>query len=146
MFWMFIENSGYYTIFHSKNKKGFIIAVQITHGDMMDNLLLLSVILLMGICILLLVLNIYTYKVTKNKKVLIVSFAFLLFFIQALFVFLSEILDTLEFIKEVRILLFIDLLVVLIIYIATVKSPSKGRYIEHEKSPGKGSGDTEEAD
>ncbi len=89
----------------------------------MDDLLLLSEILLMGICIILLIMNLYTYKNTKNKKILIVSGIFILFFIQALLLFLSEFLDEIDFIKEVRILLLIDLLVVLIIYIATVKSP-----------------------
>jgi hypothetical protein len=89
----------------------------------MDDLLLLSVILLMGICIILLILNLYTFKNTKNKKVLIVSGAFVVFFVQALLVFLSEFWDYVEFIKEVRILLFIDFLVVFIIYLATVKSP-----------------------
>ncbi len=91
-------------------------------GDKLDNILLLSVILLMGICIILLILNLYTYKITKNKKVLIVSGIFMLFFFQGLLVFISEVWDTIEFVKEVRVLLFIDLLVVLILYIATVKS------------------------
>ena len=89
----------------------------------MDDLLLLSEILLMGICIILLIMNLYTYKNTKNKKILIVSGIFILFFIQALLLFLSEFLDGIDFVKEVRVLLLIDLLVVLIIYIATVKSP-----------------------
>ena len=48
----------------------------------MDDILLLSVILLMGICLILLVLNLYTYKVTKNKKVLIISGLFVIFFVQ----------------------------------------------------------------
>lgn len=91
-------------------------------GDKLDNILLLSIILLMGICIILLILNLYTYKVTKNKKVLIVSGIFVLFFFQGLLVFISEFWDAIEFVKEVRVLLFIDLLVVLILYIATVKS------------------------
>jgi hypothetical protein len=89
----------------------------------MDDLLLLSEILLMGICVILLLMNLYTYKNTKNKKVLIVSGIFILFFIQALLLFLSEFWDSFGFMKEVRILLLIDLLAVLIIYIATVKSP-----------------------
>ena len=93
------------------------------NGDLLDDILLLSVILLMGICVILLVMNLYTYKTTKNKKVLIVSGIFLLFFFQALFVFIAEVWDVIEFIKEARVLLFIDLLVVLIIYAATVKSP-----------------------
>lgn len=89
----------------------------------MDDLLLLSVVLLMGICMILLILNLYTFKNTRNKKVLIVSGVFIVFFIQALLVFLSEFWDSIEFIKEARMLLFVDLLAVLIIYIATVKSP-----------------------
>jgi hypothetical protein len=89
----------------------------------MDDLLLLSVILLMGTCIILLILNLYTYKSTKNKKVLIVSGVFVLFFIQAFLIFLSEFWNSIEFIKEARFLLFIDFLVVFIIYAATVKSP-----------------------
>lgn len=89
----------------------------------MDDLLLLSVILLMGICVILLILNLFTYKTTKNKKILIVSGVFILFFVQALLIFLSEFWDSIEFIKEARILLFIDFLAVFIIYVATVKSP-----------------------
>jgi len=77
----------------------------------------------MGICMILLILNLYTFKNTRNKKVLIVSGVFIVFFIQALLVFLSEFWDSIEFIKEARMLLFVDLLAVLIIYIATVKSP-----------------------
>ncbi len=89
----------------------------------MDDLLLFSEILLMGICIILLLMNLYTYKNTKNKKILIVSGIFILFFLQALFLFLSEFWCSFDFMREVRVLLFIDVLVVLIIYIATVKSP-----------------------
>lgn len=92
-------------------------------GDKLDDILLLSEILLMGICVILLITNIYTFKMTKNKKVLIVSGVFVLFFFQALLVFISEFWKVIEFVKEARILLLIDLLVVLIIYAATVKSP-----------------------
>jgi hypothetical protein len=87
-----------------------------------DDILLLAVILLMGISIILLLMNLYTYKTTKNKKVLIVSGIFILFFLQGLLVFLSEIIEGLEVMREVRTLLLIDVLVVLIIYAATVKS------------------------
>jgi hypothetical protein len=87
-----------------------------------DDILLLAVILLMGISIILLLMNLYTYKTTKNKKVLIVSGIFILFFLQGLLVFLSEIIEGLEVMQEVRTLLLIDVLVVLIIYAATVKS------------------------
>jgi hypothetical protein len=86
-----------------------------------DDILLLSVILLMGLSIILLLMNIYTYKRTRNKKVLIVSGVFVLFFLQGLLVFLSEFTDGLEIMREVRILLLIDVIVVLIIYLATVK-------------------------
>lgn len=92
------------------------------HGDKMDDVLLLSEILLMGICIILLIMNLHTYKVTKNKKILIISGIFVLFFIQALLVFLSEFWQAIEFMKQARVLLFVDLLVVLVIYMATVKS------------------------
>ena len=88
----------------------------------MDDLLLLSEILLMGICIILLIMNLYTYKITKNKKVLIVSGIFVLFFLQALFLFISEFWEAIKFVGEPRVLLFIDVLVVLFIYTATVKS------------------------
>jgi hypothetical protein len=89
----------------------------------MDDLLLLSEILLMGICLILFLMNLYTYKNTRNKKVLIVSGIFILFFIQALLLFLSEFSESLEFMREVRVLLFVDVLVVLVIYLATVKAP-----------------------
>lgn len=88
----------------------------------MDNVLLLSVILLMGISLILLILNLYTYKVTKNKKVLVISGLFVIFFVQALLVFLSEFFEELEFMRETRILLLVDLLAVAIIYAATVKA------------------------
>jgi len=87
-----------------------------------DNVLLLSVILLMGISLILLILNLYTYKVTKNKKVLVISGLFVIFFVQALLVFLSEFFEELEFMRETRILLLVDLLAVAIIYAATVKA------------------------
>lgn len=87
----------------------------------MDDILLLSVILLMGLSIILFIMNLYTYKNTGNKKVLIVSGVFILFFLQGLLVFLSEIIEGLEVMQEVRTLLLIDVIVVLIIYLATVK-------------------------
>jgi hypothetical protein len=87
-----------------------------------DNILLLSIILLAGICLILVVMNLYTYGITKNTKVLIISGIFILFFIQALLVLTAEFIDQLEFITEPRSLMMIDVLVVLIIYAATVKS------------------------
>ena len=47
---------------------------------------------------------------------------FILFFIQALMVLLSEFIGTLDFIKEARVLIFVDVLAVIIIYVAIVKS------------------------
>jgi hypothetical protein len=86
-----------------------------------DDILLLAVILLMGISIILLLMNLYTYRSTKNKKVLIVSGVFVLFFIQGLLVLLSEVIEGLEIMQDIRTLLLVDVLVLLIIYIATVK-------------------------
>lgn len=108
--------------FLSNDTKQFIIEGSINLGDYLDDILLLSVVLLMGVSVVLFLLNIYTYKVTKNKKVLIISGIFILFFIQALLVFLSEFWDSIESVREARILMLIDLLVVLVIYLATVKS------------------------
>ncbi len=88
----------------------------------MDDILLLSVILLMGVSAILLLMNLYTYKTTKNKKVLIVSGIFILFFIQALLVFLAEFIETLESVRETRTLLIIDVLILFVLYAATVKS------------------------
>ena len=96
--------------------------IQIRRGGNVDNLLLLSIIMLLGICLILFVMNLYTYKLTKNKKVLIVSGVFILFIIQALMVLISEIFGGFDFVKEVRVLMFIDLLAVITIYLATVKS------------------------
>ncbi len=89
----------------------------------MDDTLLLSIILLMGTCLMLLIMNLFTYKTSKNKKVLIISGIFVLLFLQALLVFVAEVWQVLEFIQESRALMLIDVLVVLIIYVATVKSP-----------------------
>ena len=83
---------------------------------------MLSEILLMGTCLILLGMNIYTYRLTKNKKVLIASGIFVIFFLQGLFAFFSEFLDLFDFSKEARVLMFVDVLAVLIIYAATVKS------------------------
>ena len=88
----------------------------------MDDLLLLSVILLMGICLILMVMNLYTYKVTGNKKVLVITGLFVIFFLQALLVFMSEFIDALDFMRETRILLLVNLLAVAVIYAATVKA------------------------
>ncbi len=95
---------------------------EITYGDLLDDILLLSIILLMGICLILIVMNLYTYKLTKNKKVLIITGIFILFFLQALLVLTAEFVDQFELIKEARALMLIDVMVVLIIYAATVKS------------------------
>jgi len=88
----------------------------------MDDLLLFSEIILMGVCVLLLIMNLYTYRRTKNRKVLIVSGMFILFFIQALMALLSEFIEIFDFIKEARVLIFVDVLAVIIIYAAIVKS------------------------
>ena len=71
---------------------------------------------------ILVVMNLYTYKITKNSKVLIISGIFILFFIQAALVLSAEFIDQLEFITEPRSLMLIDVLVVMVIYAATVKS------------------------
>lgn len=89
----------------------------------MDDTLLLSIILLMGICLILLIMNLFTYRISKNKKVLIISGIFILLFLQALLVLVAEVWEVLELIQEPRSLLLIDVLVVLVIYAATVKSP-----------------------
>jgi len=88
----------------------------------MDDLLLISEILLMGICIVLFSLNLYTYRLTSNRKVLFASVIFIILFIQGLLAFLSEFSSGLEFIKEARSLMFIDVLVVMVIYLASVRS------------------------
>lgn len=89
----------------------------------MDDTLVLSIVLLMGTCLILLIMNLFTYRISKNKKVLIISGIFILLFLQALLVLVAEVWDVLEFIQEPRSLMLIDVLVVLIIYAATVKSP-----------------------
>jgi hypothetical protein len=65
--------------------------------------------------------NLYTYRSTKNKKVLIASGIFVLFFLQGLLVLLSEVVEGLEIMLDIRTLLLMDVIVVLIIYLATVK-------------------------
>ena len=88
----------------------------------MDNLLLFSEILLMFSCLLLLVINLYSYRVTRNKKILIASVLLVLFFLQALLAFVSEFVGWLGFMKETRVLMFVDVLAVLVIYLAIMKS------------------------
>ena len=88
----------------------------------MDNLLLFSEIILIGVCVLLIAMNLYTYRLTKNRKVLIASGMFILFFIQALMALLSEFIEIFDFIKEARVLIFVDVLAVIIIYAAIFKS------------------------
>ena len=88
----------------------------------MDDLLLISEILLMGICIVLFSLNLYTYRLTKNMKVMFASMIFIILFLQALLAFLSEFFSSLEFITEARSLMFIDVLVVMVIYLASMRS------------------------
>ena len=88
----------------------------------MDNLLLFSEILLMFSCLLLLVINLYSYRVTRNKKILVASVLLVLFFLQALLAFVSEFVGCLGFMKEARVLLFVDVLAVLVIYLAIMKS------------------------
>ena len=88
----------------------------------MDSLLLLTEILLMGISLILLFLNMHTYRLTGNKKVLIICGVFILLFIQALLALLSEFASSLEAMQEARSLMLIDLLVLLVIYTATSKS------------------------
>jgi hypothetical protein len=88
---------------------------------MVDDVLLFSEVLLMGISIILLILNFYTFRLTKNKKVLVASGVFIIFFIQGLLVFLYQFWPSLDFMMEPRSFMLIDVLVILVIYSATVK-------------------------
>jgi hypothetical protein len=76
----------------------------------------------MGISLILFILNLYTYRVTKNAKVFVISGLFVIFFVQALLMLMSVFFEALEFMSEARILLLFDVLAVAVIYAATVKA------------------------
>ena len=88
----------------------------------MDSILLLAQVILFGTSLLLLALNIYTYRITGNTKVLVAGGAFAVFALQALLLFFSEFVAGLSFMARPRTLLMINTIAVIIFYAATVRT------------------------
>jgi hypothetical protein len=76
------------------------------------------VILLAGLAMLLFVVSLISYRRVKNKKILLISIAFLLFFIKALLLITSILANTWsEFGMRAELLIF-DVIIVVMLYLS----------------------------
>ena len=87
----------------------------------MEELTLYLEISIIGITLLLFILTIFSYRLSKNPKVLILSMAFLIFAIKVLLLLASEFFKLLQIVGIINGLLIFDFLIVLIIYFSLIK-------------------------
>lgn len=87
----------------------------------MQELTLYLEICIIGICFLLFILTLISFRLSKNPKVLILSLAFLIFSIKIIMLLASEYLDPIEWFGTVNALLIFDFVIVLIVYSSLIK-------------------------
>lgn len=87
----------------------------------MEEITLYLEICIIGICFLLFILTLLSYRLSRNPKVLILSMAFLIFGIKIIMLLTSEYLDPIEWFGTVNALLIFDFVIVLIIYSSLIK-------------------------
>jgi hypothetical protein len=87
----------------------------------MEELTLYLEISIIGITLLLFVLTLFSYRISKNPKVLILSMAFFIFAVKILLLLASEFFKILQLIGTINGLLIFDFLIVLIIYFSLIK-------------------------
>jgi hypothetical protein len=87
----------------------------------MEELTIYFEISIIGIVLLLFIITLLSYRLSKNPKVLILSLAFLIFAIKIILLLASEFISILEWFGTLDGLLFFDFIIVLIIYFSLIK-------------------------
>ena len=87
----------------------------------MEELTLYLEISIIGIALLLFVMTLFSYKLSKNPKVLILSLAFLIFSVKIIMLFVSEYFESIDWFGTLNSLLIFDFIIVLIIYSSLIK-------------------------
>jgi len=87
----------------------------------MEELTLYLEISIIGIALLLFVMTLFSYKLSKNPKVLILSLAFLIFSVKIIMLLASEYFESIDWFGTLNSLLIFDFIIVLIIYSSLIK-------------------------
>lgn len=87
----------------------------------MEELTVYFEISIIGIVLILFILTLLSYRLSKNPKILILSLAFLIFAIKILLLLISELIETMEMFGTINALLFFDFIIVLVIYFSLIK-------------------------
>ena len=87
----------------------------------MEELTLYLEITIIGIVILLFLMTLLSYRISKNPKVLILSMAFLIFTIKIILLLASEYISSVDWFGTINALLIFDFIIVLVIYFSLIK-------------------------
>ena len=87
----------------------------------MEELTVYFEISVIGITFLLFIMTLFSYRLSKNPKVLILSLAFLFFAVKVIMLLISEFVDFVEWFGTIDALLIFDFIIVLIIYFSLIK-------------------------
>jgi hypothetical protein len=87
----------------------------------MEELTIYFEISIIGIVLLLFIITMLSYRISKNPKVLILSFAFLIFALKIMLLVSSEYFEPMEWFGSINGLLFFDFIIVLVIYFSLIK-------------------------
>ena len=74
-----------------------------------------------GITLLLFIMTLLSYRLSKNPKVLILSLAFLIFALKVIMLLISEFVEFVEWFGTINALLIFDFIIVIIIYFSLIK-------------------------
>ena len=87
----------------------------------MEELTLYLEITIIGIVILLFLMTLLSYRISKNSKVLILSMAFLIFAVKIILLLVSEYFGYVDWFGTINALLIFDFIIVLVIYFSLIK-------------------------
>lgn len=87
----------------------------------MEELTLYLEITIIGIVILLFLITLLSYRLSKNPKVLILSMAFLIFTVKIILLLISEYFSSVDWFGTINALLIFDFIIVLVIYFSLIK-------------------------
>lgn len=87
----------------------------------MEELTLYLEICIIGIALLLFVMTLFSYKLSKNPKVLILSLAFLIFSFKIIMLLAAEYFEPIDWFGTINSLLIFDFIIVIIIYSSLIK-------------------------
>ena len=87
----------------------------------MEELTIYFEISIIGITLLLFIMTLFSYRMSKNSKVLILSLAFLFFSIKVIMLLISEFIDFAQWFGSIDAVLLFDFIIVLIIYLSLIK-------------------------